>query len=772
MIKKKCVSLVACLSLGISVCFCAPTVPKPAFHIVRDGKSLASIILPEKPLPSQKFAAEELQRAIKKMSGAVLPIASEVENVKGPIIVIGRSRHTRGLEKDIPSGFSKKLDEEGFIIRTTGNKLFLVGNDGGPKRRVNKRIPLQFFNVYKGSLFAVYELLERLGCRWYYPGDFGEIIPRSENVNIPKINILEKPSFAVRGFWYGVPAVKRTKELRTEMETWMLRCKFLPYSSVLASATDGSVMRPFKKIRREIVNGKKTKVNLLFEEHPEYFAVNKEGIWDAHYLCLANPDVLKIAVDYALNYFRKNPDANCFGYAPPDGAPTCECAKCKARNFGFMQRPTANPHCQDISDGFYWFLNEVAKAVEKEFPNKWITTTAYSGRVRPPEGVVLNKNISAHTAFLGTSLHHRYDFYGWQTKMRIKFYERWTSMNPFMVERPYFPPMQFHCHVPQPLYRANAFNIAKIKDLGFRGSEWEGRCAFMAGGINYYLRGKCLWDADTNIDAVLDEYYKKFFGAAAKPIADFFDAVEKQLTTSPVDHHEEERLHEIYPHEFVVAVTDKVGDIEAMVASADPATKKRVRFARLIVDHFRTYSEMREAESMLDFKKAAKLARLMIKQESEVDAMNPTLIDGYMEHFDSRAVYGEMGANGSAHGKLKQYLAKNALIDGTKGDFVAPLPVEWEFTQDERNDGLVFQWYLPGNHGRKWTPMKTTMSYEIQGLQDERLYGYNGYSWYRTTFNVPLKFKGRKIVLFIGGYNDHAWVWCNGRIAGEAPPHE
>ena len=751
----------------------APTAENPAFWLVRDGAPAATIVLAVEPLDSHVFAAEELQRALKLMSGAELPIASDADEIDGPRIAIGRSALTRKMDGDIPDGFSRKLDEEGFIIRTKGDLLILAGNDAGPKRGVGKGKPHQFTTTYKGSLFAVYELLERLGCRWYYPGDFGELIPSSRDVNVAKLDVLEKPSFPVRGFWYGVPTQKRKDaQLYEDMETWMLRCRFLPYSSVLASAGDGSVMGPFRKTRLETMNGEKTRVNILFEEHPEYFALTKDGSRNVHYLCLANTNVLRIATEHVLEHFRANPDSMCFGYAPPDGAPTCECSECKARNFGFMQRPPANPNVQDISDGFYWFLNEVAKGVEKEFPNKWVTTTAYSGRVRPPEGIALNGNISAHTAFLGTAQHHRYDFYGWQTRMRVKFYERWGKASSFMVERPYFPPMQFHCHVPQPLYRAHAFNLRTIRELGFRGSEWEGRCAFMAGGINYYVRGKCLWNADTDIDALLDEYYARCFGAAAEPVARFFEAVEKQYTTCPVDHHEEERLPEMYPHTFVVEVTDGVGDIEAMVAGADDGTRKRVRFARLVVDHFRAYSEMRAAEAEFAFTRAADKAREMIAHEREVEAMGTTLVDGTAENWDGRPLYGELGANASPHGKLKQYLAKQAMIDGTRGELVAALPVEWEFTKDERDDGLTFQWYLPGDHGQTWMPMKTTQSYEIQGLQDERLYGYNGFSWYRTTFDVPRKFKGRRLVLFIGGYNDHAWVWCNGRLAGEAPFHE
>ena len=749
-----------------------PVAETPAFWLARDGKPAATIVLAEEPLKSNRYAAEELQRFVKKISGAELPIAADNAEVKGPKILIGQSKLTDALSLKIPSGFTRELKEEGFIIKTVGDTLVLAGNDGGPKRGENAKDPYSFGNTYKGSLFAVYELLERLGCRWFYPGEFGEIVPKGKDVSVPKMDLLQKPSLAVRGFWYGVPGHKRKDpQLRKDMEEWFLRNRYLPYSSVLASANDGSIMSPFRKPRVEMRDGKRVRIK-PFDEHPEYFAMKRDKTRHAGYLCLANPEVLKIATENALNAFRNNPDRYCFGYAPPDGAPTCDCPECYKRNLDLMQKPPANPNIQDISEGFYWFLNEIAKAVEKEFPDRWITTTAYSGRIRPPESVALNDNISVHTAFLAHSRHHRYDFTSWQTKQRLAYYKRWGQMTRYAVERPYFPVMQFHCNVPLPLYRTNAYNLRVVKQLGFAGSEWEGRCSFMVGGLNYHIRAKMMWDIDTDIDVLLDDYYTKFFGEAAEPIREFFETVETQLTQVQVDHHEEERIPDIYPHDFAMRVTKAVGKIEKMVKKSDPMIQRRVRFARLVVDHLRSHSEMRQAEAQMDFKEAAKKAREMIEQETEIDAMNPTLLDGYGQVFDSRKLYGEFGANASPHGKLKQYLAKQELIDGTKGKLVAELPVEWEFRTDPRNEGIVHTWYSPGTREGDWRTIKTTQCWEMQGLQDEECYGYNGLAWYRTTFQVPARFKGRRVVLFIGGLNNKAWIWLNGRIAGTQPYHE
>lgn len=754
----------------------APVLAAPAgtgdFTLVRDGRPLASIITASNAPKSVLFAAQELQTFVERLSGARLPIVNAESAPAGPKVLVGRSALTDALHADIPSGFSRALKEEGFLIRAEPDTLILAGNDEGPGLKETPANPISFPNTYKGTLFAVYALLEQLGCRWYYPGAFGECLPAARTLAVPAQNRIDRPAFPVRGFWYGLPASQRgDKAAKHDMDLWMLRNRFLPYGAILPSAGDGSVMKPFEKFRTVTTNGVKTKINTLHEEHPEYFALNKDGSRNSHYLCLSNTNVIRIASDYARQWLRDNPDATGFGYAPPDGAPTCECPDCRAANLGFMQKPPADPRIQDISEGFYAFLNQVAAAVASEFPGKWITTTAYSGRIRPPEGVTLHTNISVHIALLGYSAHHRLDFTSWQTREKLKLYERWGQLTPFAVDRPYYPPFQFHAHVPQPLHRTLAFHVRELRRLGLAGSEWEGRCAFMADGLNTYILGRCLWNPDTDIDALLADYYTRFFGAAAAPVRAFYEATEDSLIRAPVDHHEEERIPEIYPYETVRQLTAEAGALESLVKDADPATRQRVRFAKLVMDHFRSYAELRAAESRLEFGQAADHARAMIVQEKEVVSMNPLLIDGYMEDRDSRAAYGELGANAGPRGKLKQDVAKQEMLTGPRGELAVALPTEWEFVTDPRDEGLIAEWFRPGFTNAAWKTISITRPFEPQGFEDDQLHGYDGVAWYRVSFTVPDKFKGRKLTLFVGGLNEQGWFWCNGRLAGAQPFH-
>ena len=151
--------------------------PACAVMVVKEGKPTATIVIakaaldakPYKPAvggsaePAQKIrlAAEDLQRYIEKMTGAKLPIVADDAPTNGPLILVGASKKTDGI--DIPTGLTSERKEEAYLISTRGDSLVLAGNDMGP---------------YNGTYFAVAEFLNRQGVRWFMPSEFGEVVPK------------------------------------------------------------------------------------------------------------------------------------------------------------------------------------------------------------------------------------------------------------------------------------------------------------------------------------------------------------------------------------------------------------------------------------------------------------------------------------------------------------------------------------------------------------------------------------------------------------------
>ena len=92
-------------------------------------------------------------------------------------------------------------------------------------------------------------------------------------------------------------------------------------------------------------------------------------------------------------------------------------------------------------------------------------------------------------------------------------------------------------------------------------------------------------------------------------------------------------------------------------------------------------------------------------------------------------------------------------------EIVAKLPDEWLFMLDPFDGGEALGLWKPGIGAGSWRPLKTwSQSWSNQGLRY-----YKAPAWYRTTTTVDGRFRGRLIRLWLGGVDESAKAWINGR---------
>src|SRR6266496_2247695 len=124
--------------------------------LVEQGRSRYRIVIPADAIPAERYAAQELQRYLERLSGAKLPIVTDAGPIESREILLGDNAHLQKLKLKI--NFSK-LGTDGFVLRTEGRRLVVAG--GRPR----------------GTLYAVYALLEdKLGVRWFTPEL--EVVPK------------------------------------------------------------------------------------------------------------------------------------------------------------------------------------------------------------------------------------------------------------------------------------------------------------------------------------------------------------------------------------------------------------------------------------------------------------------------------------------------------------------------------------------------------------------------------------------------------------------
>ena len=94
---------------------------------------------------------------------------------------------------------------------------------------------------------------------------------------------------------------------------------------------------------------------------------------------------------------------------------------------------------------------------------------------------------------------------------------------------------------------------------------------------------------------------------------------------------------------------------------------------------------------------------------------------------------------------------------------IFPLTATWAFRTDPQNRGKALGWHGPGLVGEGWEDVEVPHTWQVE----EKTAGYMGTAWYRREFDAPESWKKCVARLEFEAVFHTAYVWVNGRPAGE-----
>ena len=163
-----------------------------------NGVATADIVLPANPNQAEVFAAEELKYHLEKATGGKFVIASE-EGFNAKL----RKCHfyvgaTAAAQK---AGLKMKFEMDEYAVDRRAERIFLRGGD-----RDGTAVGNSWSAACQGTLYAVYEFLEKkMGVKWIWPGETGEVVPKSPNLTFDKVSLSGKTPLVMRTWRLGPP---------------------------------------------------------------------------------------------------------------------------------------------------------------------------------------------------------------------------------------------------------------------------------------------------------------------------------------------------------------------------------------------------------------------------------------------------------------------------------------------------------------------------------------------------------------------------------------
>ena len=495
----------------------AAAAPTNTVGIVAARKSDWRIVSASAGSPQVDWAATELQRYARQITGCELPIARRQS--RRPAIVLGLREELSPADRALLPLPATGYDGYAIAVHpAVGKTAARIVVAGGNQR---------------GVIYGVYDLLERLGCRWFYPTEDAadpEVVPRQDTIS------LAAGSWAVASpmkyricngseWFFQMQAAPALKQLE-----WAMKARYnamgwqadtsTPLEAQYRKLADTGLLVELTK-RDMLLHGPAHSFNLLLRaedymaDHPEWFGLRNgkrvPQTFAGAQFCWSNREARKKFTDNVEAFARLAPQIRILCLVPFDGGPACECDQCKKAG---------------ASNLLMLLMGEVIERLKTSRPDLLVETVGgYGPMTDPPDNAQIHPQQRVVWAHWGRGYTLGYDDERYDRKDNLEkwrraarggitlcqyytdnFAEPWV-MSPFTVamegDRRYF----------------RQKGIDSVYMLMWPRGYWWNH------GLNGYLAGRCFYDFSLSPYDVLRDYARAYFGPEAGPLlADYFEA--------------------------------------------------------------------------------------------------------------------------------------------------------------------------------------------------------------------------------------------------------
>jgi hypothetical protein len=440
-----------------------------------DGKALYSIVLPDHPTAVESTAAKELKMYLDEITGAAFAIVNESEaDNAAPQLVVGNSSRAKAL---LPGADAGELSYDGIVIETVGDNIILAGHP------------------VRGTLYAVNTFLEdAAGVRWWTSTE--SFVPENRKLTVPRLHVRYAPRLVYREAFYR-------DAFRDERFASRMKCNG-EFAKNSPEYGDHHKFRYFVHSFYPILPPE-----TYFDSHPEWYSLvdGKRTFQDAQ-LCLSSEEMRGQFITNALNRLREDPAVDFLSVSQNDCAGACGCEKCRAivREEGSEAGPLIR------------FVNSVAEAVEKEFPDVWVETLAYQYTRKAPQKVKPRRNVVVRLCTIECSFSQPLGE-GEQNRELREDMEAWSNIADHLFVWNYVTNFSSYM-LPQPNLHTLADDIRFFVRNNTIGLFEQGDISCDAGDfvrMRNWVISHLMWNPELDENRLIDEFLAGYYGEKAAP---------------------------------------------------------------------------------------------------------------------------------------------------------------------------------------------------------------------------------------------------------------
>lgn len=457
------------------------------------------------PDPAVKNAAAELSAYFTKITDAPIETVMDDSSVTEKELVVGicTARNAETVAYDISA-----LGEDGFVIRAVGEKLYLLGASG------------------RGTLYAVYDFLEKFAGSRFYASYF-EKIPQLDTFTVPAdINVREVPVFDVRNtFWYDY----------TCHDEFCAKRK-----------ANGRKFRPIEEKWGGSANWAGGACHTLYA----LAEMDKSGAGHINTEpCLCDETVYETVLKNVRASLHAHPGARFISVSQNDSGAEgvgCQCEKCTA-----LLEKTGS-----YAGSYILFVNRIADAIREEFPDVMIHTFAYRFTRKAPIGVKPRPNVTVEMCTIEGCFRHPLDECDAIDDPYMKsdsfpvLIRKWSALSETLSIWDYTTDFA-HYSLTFPNFEVMRKNVRLFaenhaKYIFEQGAYTSRNCEFCE--LRGYLFSKLLWDpymTKETYASLANEFIDDYYGRGADDIRAYLAAAMEETK----DHHMTvyDAPHTLYP---------------------------------------------------------------------------------------------------------------------------------------------------------------------------------------------------------------------------------